>query len=89
VFEANITVQVCLITQFRMGRSADYPQCVAISRMVKCGKGMVTWFSTSASHMHSTRAFRILLSVRILPEPFFECQTAHCPSPQSAEHKSP
>ena len=50
-------MQVCLITQFCMGRSTDYPQCVAISRVVKCVKGVVTWFSASANHMHSARAF--------------------------------
>jgi len=63
-------VQLCLITQFRMGHSADYPQCVAISRVVTCGKGVVTWFSASTNHMHSARAFHILRSAfRILPEP--------------------
>jgi len=55
-------VQVCLITQFRIGHSADYEnlfihhtmvaysQCVAISRVVKCEKGVVTWFPVSQSH---------------------------------------
>ena len=55
-------MRVCLITQFRMGHSADYPQCVTISCVVKCGKGVVTWISTSANQTHSARAFRILLS---------------------------
>jgi len=51
-------------------RSADYPQCVATSGLVKCGKGVVTWFSASANHMHSAQAFRILPSpFRILPGP--------------------
>ena len=37
---------------FRMGHSVDYPQCVAISRVVKCGKGVV--FRVSQSHAFCT-----------------------------------
>ena len=55
--------------------SADYPQCVAISCVVKCGKGMVTWFSTSANHMHSAWTFLHftfrILQFCILPEPVY------------------
>jgi len=61
-FKVEVTVQVCLIRQFCMGHSVDYPQCIAISHVVKCGKGVVTCFSASANHMHSARAFCILLS---------------------------
>ena len=42
-----------------MGHSADYPQCVATTGLVKCGKGVVTWFTASANHMHS--AFYLIL----------------------------
>jgi len=45
-----------------MLHSTDYPQCLVTTGLVKCGKGVVTWFSASANHMHSARAFRILLS---------------------------
>jgi len=50
-----------------MGHSAGYPQCLATTCLVKRGKGVVTWFSMSANHMHSARAFLILFSAfRIL-----------------------
>ena len=38
------------------------PQCLATTGVVKCGEGVITWFSASANHMHSARAFLILLS---------------------------
>jgi len=50
------------------GRLAIFtvPSCfreTATTGLVKCGKGVVTWMSASANHMHSARAFLILLSV--------------------------
>jgi len=58
-------VQMSQCKFFIVDRSAwDIPQiiqCLATTGLVKCGKCVVMWFSASANHMHSARAFRILL----------------------------
>jgi len=45
-----------------MEHSANYLCYLATTGLVKCGKGVVTWFSAPANHIHSAAAFRILPS---------------------------
>ena len=42
-----------------MEHSANYLCYLATTGLVKCGKGVVTWFSAPANHIHSAAAFRI------------------------------